>query len=225
MVSLTTMVEEHAVPSDGVASKELLSAVQNGDGAAFSALVRRHHRCLMCLSRLYLSTDAEAADAVKRTWVEVLSRLDDVAADTMLRPWMFRLLVGEIRKHGSGNALRAPFASTTRVVDDPYDGAISPERLKPSSDPEEPLHWATPPPSWNTDSQLDGGNAELRSILEGALEALSPAQQEVITLRDLLGWKSNEVADALAITELDQRVLLHRARCRVRNRLEEHLSP
>jgi len=48
-------------------------------------------------------------------------------------------------------------------------------------------------------------------------------QAEVIRLRDVLGWTSDEVRNALDLTDTNQRVLLHRARAKVRAAVEEHL--
>ena len=56
-------------------------------------------------------------------------------------------------------------------------------------------------------------------------EAQTPqSQREVITLRDLEGWTSDDVCQILGITEVNQRVLLHRARSRVRRVLERYFD-
>ncbi|MGA9162282.1 MAG: sigma factor [Actinomycetota bacterium] len=50
-------------------------------------------------------------------------------------------------------------------------------------------------------------------------------QREVIRMRDVLGWPSSDVCNALDISETNQRVLLHRARAKVRRALERYLEP
>jgi RNA polymerase sigma-70 factor (ECF subfamily) len=61
-------------------------------------------------------------------------------------------------------------------------------------------------------------------VIEAAIEALPPAQRAVITLRDVEGWSSEEVRNTLEVSETNQRVLLHRARSKVRRALEEYVS-
>ncbi len=62
-------------------------------------------------------------------------------------------------------------------------------------------------------------------MIEMAIDRLPEAQREVILLRDVEGWTPMEVADALEITDGNERVLLHRARSKVRAALEEYLDP
>jgi RNA polymerase sigma-70 factor (ECF subfamily) len=67
--------------------------------------------------------------------------------------------------------------------------------------------------------------AETRDVLLRAIRDLPPRQREVIALRDISGWDAEEVRNALDLTETNQRVLLHRARSKVRAALEEHMNP
>jgi RNA polymerase sigma-70 factor (ECF subfamily) len=66
--------------------------------------------------------------------------------------------------------------------------------------------------------------AETLAVVERAIEALPPAQRAVISLRDLEGWSAEEARNALGVSETNQRVLLHRARSKVRQALEDYLS-
>jgi RNA polymerase sigma-70 factor (ECF subfamily) len=76
---------------------------------------------------------------------------------------------------------------------------------------------------------LDGATEPAERVIEldtvrrlrAAIDDLPAAQRQVIVLRDLRGWSSGEVCDELAISEANQRVLLHRARARLRARLED----
>ena len=53
---------------------------------------------------------------------------------------------------------------------------------------------------------------------------MPPAQRAVITLRDVEGMTAAETCELLELTEANQRVLLHRARSRVRRALERYLD-
>jgi RNA polymerase sigma-70 factor (ECF subfamily) len=65
---------------------------------------------------------------------------------------------------------------------------------------------------------------ETLARVAAAIEMLPPNQREVIRLRDVLGWTSGEVCNALDVSETNQRVLLHRARAKVRRALESYLA-
>ena len=65
---------------------------------------------------------------------------------------------------------------------------------------------------------------ETRALVQQAIDTLPPNQRMVITLRDIEGFPSADVCNALAISETNQRVLLHRARSKVRAQLEQHLE-
>ena len=79
--------------------------------------------------------------------------------------------------------------------------------------------WISAPPRLDGDPETGLLSAELRRHLRQAVEGLSPDQRAVITLRDLVGLSAAEVCDLLELTDGNQRVLLHRARARVRTAL------
>ena len=84
--------------------------------------------------------------------------------------------------------------------------------------------WSAPPARWDEETpEKLAGNAEALALLEGELRQLPERQRFVVVLRDTLGWSAEEVCNVLEINETNQRVLLHRARARLRNRLEAHL--
>jgi RNA polymerase sigma-70 factor (ECF subfamily) len=92
---------------------------------------------------------------------------------------------------------------------------VAPERFAPSG------AWAAPPEPWPEERLLA---AETLEQVERAIATLPARQQEVIVLRDLEGWGPEEVAAALDLTPGNERVLLHRARSKVRSALEEYLA-
>src|SRR5206468_1709136 len=103
------------------------------------------------------------------------------------------------------------------------EASVDPDRFFPADHNLFPHHWAIGPTPWETpeDSLLRG---ETRAVILEAIEQLPPAQREVISLRDIEGWPSRDVCNALDITETNQRVLLHRARAKVRAALERHFE-
>jgi RNA polymerase sigma-70 factor, ECF subfamily len=65
---------------------------------------------------------------------------------------------------------------------------------------------------------------EAKAVIDAAIAELPDKQRNVIVLRDLSDFSSAEVCDLLDVTEANERVLLHRARSRVRAALEEYLD-
>jgi len=92
----------------------------------------------------------------------------------------------------------------------------------PSVDPDRFAHdgaWDSPLEPWR--AILD---SEARAVIEAAIAALPEHQRQVIELRDVEGWSSEEVRNVLELSETNQRVLLHRARSKVRAALEAYLG-
>ncbi|MBI4278177.1 MAG: sigma-70 family RNA polymerase sigma factor, partial [Armatimonadetes bacterium] len=111
-------------------------------------------------------------------------------------------------------------------------GAPETEDASPSVDPERFLpgdhrwagHWAHPPRRWDETVEERFVSRETVAYIHTVIATLPPTQRQVITLRDVEGWTSDEVCGLLGVTETNQRVLLHRARSRVRSALERYLS-
>src|SRR4029450_522957 len=112
-------------------------------------------------------------------------------------------------------------AAGAGTADEP---AVSPEHFQPPDSPTWPGHWAISPRAWAPAPAGGPGRKETLDVIAGALETLPEAQREVVTLRDVLGWSSDEVCDALGVTPGNQRVLLHRARARLRAALDDHFA-
>jgi RNA polymerase sigma-70 factor (ECF subfamily) len=108
------------------------------------------------------------------------------------------------------------------VKDD--DGASVPDSWFRGPDDPGAGGWSTFPNDWHgiPEDRLLAG--ETLRVVGAAIDALPPLQAEVIRLRDVLGWTSEEVRNALDLSETNQRVLLHRARARVRRAVDEYLE-
>lgn len=221
------MVQDRtSVVADLIGDHALLEAARGGDHDAFVTLVKKYHATLTQLAHFYAAAEKSSSDVVKRTWQTVLE--GPANADNGISSLKTQLYRGVLKHTGDRRRSNAspPFAATTHLADDSYGGAIIQTRFRPASDVVAPLHWLARPASWRLPVSNNAPGAEdLRSVIERALDGLSPGQHEVILLRDVLGWAADEVSDALAISDAMQRTLLHRARASVRNRLEEHLTP
>jgi len=196
--------------------QELVEALRAGDEAAFMRLVRELGPSMLRLARLFVSSQAVAEDVVQDAWVAVLRGIDRFEARSSLRTWIFRILTNTAKTRGVREGRSVPF-SALAGGDEP---AVDPDRFLPD-DARFPGHWAAPPERWEGAERLLAG--ETLALIEREIEKLPPLQAAVITMRDVEGLDADEVRNALDLSETNQRVLLHRARSKVRRALEEYM--
>jgi RNA polymerase sigma-70 factor (ECF subfamily) len=209
-----------APPGD---EQRLLAGLRAGDEQAFVELVDRYHHSLVRLATVYVGSRAEAEEVAQDTWLAVLRGLDRFEGRSSLRTWIFHILVNRARTRAARSGRTIPFSALT-VPDEPFEPAVEPERFLPADHPRWPGHWAAPPASWGDLPESHVLAQETLRRVRAAIEALPPAQRQVITLRDVEGWPSDEVCELLDVSPENQRVLLHRARSRVRRALEAHFA-
>jgi RNA polymerase sigma-70 factor (ECF subfamily) len=203
--------------------EELLAALRRGDEDAFRALVEAHGPFLMRLALAHVPSPAVAEEVVQDTWLGVLKGLDGFQGRSSLRTWIASILLNNARTRGQRERRTLPFSFLRRRHEEGRDEpAVSPDRFQSLRD-QHPGHWARPPVEWDSpDERLSA--AEARRVLLEAIAALPLRQREVIALRDISGWSAEETCNALGLSETNQRVLLHRARSKVRAALERHFE-
>lgn len=199
---------------------ELIAALRAGDENAFGELVERLHPSLVRVARLYVSSDAVAQEVAQETWLGVLNGLDRFEERSSLKTWIFRILTNVAKTRGTREGRSVPFSAAGGADDD--EAAVDPDRFIPAEAERAPRHWAIPPAIWSTepDERLLAG--EVRELIFRTIETLPPNQRAAIVLRDVEGWSADEVRNELGVGETNQRVLLHRARSRVRQALEDY---
>jgi RNA polymerase sigma-70 factor (ECF subfamily) len=207
--------EAHAADRDAA----LLAALRAGDEEAFANLVTRHHATLKRVARAYVSTDAVAEEVVQETWLAVIAGIDRFEQRASLKTWIFHILANKAKTRGVRERRTVPFASLAGAEDAP---AVAPERFQRDGDAW-PGHWATPPRPWE-DPERRLASLEAREHLRAAIAALPATQQAVLTLRDVEGLEAEEVCELVNVSAGNQRVLLHRARAKVRTELERYFE-
>jgi RNA polymerase sigma-70 factor (ECF subfamily) len=204
-------------------TETLLDALRSGDEAAFRDLVVRHQAAMVRVAAAYVPSRAVAEEVVQETWLAVLEGLHRFEGRSSLKTWMFRILINRAKTRGVREHRSIPVSAFHSDDDGDDDPSVDPERFLPA-DHRWAGHWAAPPESWR-DLPADQLTAkETLAVVEEAIRRLPVQQRRVISLRDVEGWTPEEVCDLLDLTEGNQRVLLHRARCRVRSALERHLT-
>jgi RNA polymerase sigma-70 factor (ECF subfamily) len=211
-----------AAPVATAEERRLVAALRAGDEAAFALLLDRHHGMLLRLARLYVGDPAVAEEVVQETWLGVLRGLDRFEARASLKTWICRILANRARTRAEREGRSIPFSALREAAGEAGE-AVEPDRFHPPGHPSAG-HWAAPPRDWEVLPEERLLSGETRERVRAAIETLPPNQRAVISLRDVDGWSAAEVCNALAISETNQRVLLHRARARVRQTLERYFA-
>ena len=195
--------------------EELIQRLRARDEAAFMELVDRLTPAMRRVARMFVASDAVADECVQEAWLGVLQGIDRFEGRSTLRTWVFRILVNIAKTKGQREARSVPFA--TLAGDDLDQPTWDPSAFDAGG------HWTSLPFDWRGLPEERVNGRETLAVIGRAIDGLPPMQAEVIRLRDVLGWSSDEVRNALDLTETNQRVLLHRARAKVRAAVEEHL--
>ena len=199
---------------------ELLARLRAGDEQAFDALVARHYVTMLSVAQTYVKGRATAEEVVQEAWLGVIAGLDRFEGRSSLKTWILSILVNQAKTRGAREARSVPFASLAPEDD---AAAVAPERFRGPADAF-PGHWRAYPGNWQASAAAAVEDRETLRVVMRAIAGLPPAQQTVIRMRDVEGYSAEEVCTALEVSEANQRVLLHRARSRVRSALEEHLD-
>jgi RNA polymerase sigma-70 factor (ECF subfamily) len=199
----------------------LVEALRSGDEDAFMSLVDRYQAQMVRVAQMYVPTRAVAEEVVQETWLGVLKGLPRFEGRSSLRTWIFRILVNIAKTRGQRERRSVSFSSIWEPEGD--EPAVEPDRFLPQGE-RWAGHWTEAPTSWEDVPEDRLLSQETLARVGAAIQELTPNQREVIRLRDVLGWSSEEVRNALDLTETNQRVLLHRARSKVRRALEEYLT-
>src|SRR5256885_2748755 len=199
--------------------QELVAALRTGDETAFVALVDRYHASLVRLARMYVRQPSVAEEVAQETWLAVLNGIDRFEGRSSLKTWLFRILTNRAKTRGERERRSVPF-SAIGEADEP---SVNPDHFQVQGD-QHPGGWRDFPHSWEGDPEERLLASETRRLILATIEELPPAQRAVITLRDIEGFGADDVCNVLELSDTNQRVLLHRARSRVRRALEQYLG-
>lgn len=205
-----THLEDRSAASDDL---DLVARLRAGDEHAFEALVTRHYATMLAVARSYVSSRAVAEEVVQESWLGLLHSLDRFEGRSSLRTWMLAIVVNKAKTRARGERRSVPFA----------EPAVEPGRFRRDNEPY-PGHWRDSPRRWGESPAAVLEDRETLRVAMRAIAELPPVQQTVIRMRDVEGYTSDEVCTALELSPANQRVLLHRARARVRAALERYLD-
>ena len=202
---------------------ELVLALRAGNEDAFTNLVNRYQPAMLQIALAYVPSHAVAEEVVQEAWLGVLQGIGRFEGRSQLKTWIMRIVINRAKRRGGQEARTIPF-SVVPLASQELDPSVDADRFRRPSDPW-PGHWWTPPTNWGEQPEARILSREMLEQVRAALSCLPEKQREVITLRDVLGYSSAEVCNVLAISDTNERVLLHRARSRVRAAVERYLQP
>lgn len=191
----------------------MIAALRRGDETAFAGLVDELSPGLLRMARMFVRDDQVAMEVLQDTWIAVLRGIDRFEGRSSLKTWIYRILINTAKTRGQRESRSIPFSAAANG-DEP---SVDPDRFLQSGG------WRIGPQEWAAPEQelLEG---ETRDEILAAIEELPEAQRAVITMRDVEGLSAAEVAEILGISDGNERVLLHRARSKVRRALEGALT-
>jgi RNA polymerase sigma-70 factor (ECF subfamily) len=195
----------------------LLTALLERDERVFSELIERWSGMMLRIALSQVESRAIAEDVVQDAWLTVMRSLDRFERRSSLRTWVLGIVVNLARSRARAERRLIPISPECDA------SVLSPTRFLPADHPRWPHHWALEPVSWRT-PEKDMLAGETLKVIRDAIDTLPAAQREVLVLRDLEGLPAADVCNILELTDTHQRVLLHRARSRVRNALERYFA-
>lgn len=187
---------------------ELLVRLREGDETAFTELVRRYHASLVRLARYYVASNASAEDVAQDTWIAVLRGVERFEGRSSFKTWLLRICANRARTTG-GREARAVSVDTS--ADEP---TVPAQRFDQAG------AWRDPPVPFTEGVESRVDNAEVVAAVRAAIGGLGEPQQTVVTLRDVEGLSTQEVAQLTGLSEGNVRVILHRGRAKVRAAVE-----
>jgi RNA polymerase sigma-70 factor, ECF subfamily len=193
-------------PRTPVGDDELLEGLRAGDEEAFVALVGRHNQALFYVARSFVQSDAIAEEVVQDTWMAVVRGLSKFEGRSSIKTWIVRIAINRARSTGARESRVLPLGIS--------EAAVDPNRFDTNG------LWITPPEYFAEDAEDRVVAGLLSERIRSSLDNLPESQRQVVTLRDVEGLDSKEVCRLLEISEVNQRVLLHRGRSRLRQDLE-----
>jgi len=186
---------------------EFLALLRGGDEGAYRRLIRRFHGSLVGIASSIIGSRAQAEEVVQDAWLAVFSSVGRFEGRSTLASWLFTIVL---------NRARTRAAREGRLVGLPA-GIDGEERAVPGSEFLPDGHWREAPRLWDVlDPERVIAGRQLWQHVQEAIQGLPAGQQAVLILRDIEGASAEEACALLNLSAENQRVLLHRARGRIR---------
>ena len=203
------------------ADQALIDRLRAGDESVFTQMVEQYHASMVRIAAIYVNEYAVAEEVVQDTWIAVLKGLDRFEGRSSFKTWVFTILTNRAKTRATRESRYIPL----ELTDEPDGGAsISNDFHVPVNIDTSAYEHGWIPPSWDSIPETRLLGHETRDVIFRTIDALPSNQQQVIRLRDIDGFSAEEVCNMMQLSESNQRVLLHRARGRVRQALDVYFA-
>jgi RNA polymerase sigma-70 factor, ECF subfamily len=204
---------------------QFIAALRAGEETAFVELIDRYHAGMVRLAHVFVRDAAIAEEVVQEAWLGVLRGLDRFEAHSSLRRWISSILINRAKTRAARERRSIPFSALTDDTGvESFESSVEPERFRPDDAEQWRGGWVSFPREWNNGPDEQILSQETQNHIHACIEALPVSQRDVVVLRDVHGFSAEETCSLLRISEVNQRVLLHRGRAKVRGALEQYLS-
>jgi RNA polymerase sigma-70 factor, ECF subfamily len=223
---MTTMLERNANGTErSLPFKQPIDALRNGDEAAFSALMTLYYDAMLRTALIYVNDRCVAEDVIQETWIAVLRGLTRFEGRSSLKTWIFSILINRAITCAHREGRYVPLSTLTDTEYDEFEPAVSPDHFHTLNFSESSFYWQpdVQANTWDVIPEDSLLAQETLAHIHAAIRRLPTLQQQVIHLRDVEGRSAAEVCHILGVSEINQRVLLHRARAKVRQIMDRYL--
>ncbi len=205
-----------AVAATHLDDRALVQALRRRDERAAEQLIERYGGAMRRFAVSLVGSAAVADEVVQETWIAVLRGVDRFEGRSSLKTWIFGILSNIAKTQAQRERRCVPLSSFE--IEGSDEPAIDAACFRSDG------HWVSSPSRWSELPEERLAAGETLACIARTLETLPAPQRAVMTLRDVEGWSGDEVCEALGLTDANQRVLLHRARSKVRAALDAELS-
>ena len=204
------------MPAGDFDDPAFLARLRSGEHAAFRELVRRFHGALVGTATAIIGSRAQAEEVVQDTWLAVIANIGSFEGRSSLSTWLFTIAANRARTRARREGQMVALAPPSPEGE---ERAVELHNFRADG------HWAVMPRLWHDlDPEREIGGRQLWRHVESVIEQLPPNQKAVLILRDIEGRSAEDACTILDVTAENQRVLLHRARARVRRRIDALLA-
>ncbi len=203
---------------------DIIQGLRRGDESVFVSLFNGYQTSLLRLAMMYSSDQRIAEEIVQETWLAVLKGIQRFEGRSALKTWIYSILINRAKTVAQREGRHNNLTLSLDEQPESNEPTVPVDRFHPDEDHPYPHHWLNGPNDWGELPEEKLLSDETQKVILTAIENLSANQREVITLRDIEMVSSEEACNILGISESNQRVLLHRARAKVRQALEEYLE-
>ncbi len=202
---------------------KLVAALRRGDEVAFRTLIELHHTSLVRLAQVWIRDSSVAEEVAQETWLTVLQGIDAFEGRSPLRTWVFGILANKAKRRATRESWSRPFSAYDNDTDRGDPSGLGPAHFFPPGH-EWAGHWTYPLADEESCPERHLLADEVGGFILEKIDELPVQYRGVILLRDLHGLTGEETCAILGISAGNQRVILHRARTRLRAELTPYLK-